>query len=261
MEIDSNVFIGLNYKIMQNNTSKLNTILLAIVIVLLVVGIWAVLSSKKSTKNVGSYDFPTQADLQSKEDTSAQLNIPSKTLQQTDLTPTQSASNNELNTYSNTHNGFSFNYPSTWRVISDPLNTNQIKITTSDISMIADGNTPVPTFSITFKSVDQSFFNPEIGTKYGQVTYDRNLNCILIDGKCRATGSIENSSLQGVRYGGSSMSDPATGDSAILTTNKDIIIVHTEMGGSLSEELRSQIKTIFDSFKLLNGNTIYIPNL
>jgi hypothetical protein len=243
---------------MQNNTSKLNTVLLVIVIILLAVGIWSVLSSKKSTENVGSFDFPTQADLQLKDDIFVQPNIPSKTSQQTDLTPTQSTSNNELKKYSNTNNGFSFDYPSTWRVVSDPLNTNQIKITTSDISMIAEGNTPVPTFSITFKSVDQSFFNPEIATKYGQVTYDRNLNCILIDGQCRATGSVENSSLQGVRYGGSSMSDPATGDSAILTTNKDIIIVHTEMGGPLSDDLRTQIKTIFDSFKLLDGNSVHI---
>lgn len=244
---------------MQNNTSKLNTILLIIVIVLLAVGIWAILSQKKNS-NVENYDSPTQADLQQKDNVVVRPDTPSKTSQQTDLTPTQSNSSSDLKTYSNSSNGFSFSYPSIWRIISDPLDTNQIKITTIDT--VDNGGGAYPVYSITFKTTDKTFFNQRnnpIQTKYGEITYDQNRNSILIDGQCRSVEGLEGSSLQGVRYGGSLMSDPAYGDSAIVTTNKNIIIVHTEMGIAPSDIIRAQIKKIFDSFSLLNGNKIFIP--
>ena len=245
---------------MQNNTSKLNTTLLIIVIVLLTVGIWAILSQKKNS-NVENYDFPTQVDLRSKDNVVVRPDTPSKTPQQTDLTPTQSTSNNELKTYSNSSNGFSFSYPSTWRIVSDPLDKNQIKITTID-TVDNTGGASYPTYSITFKTTDKTFFNQPnrpIQTKYGEIAYDQNHNSILIDEQCRPVEDLEGSSLQGVRYGGSLMSDPAYSDSAIVTTNKNIIIVHTEMGIAPSDATRGQIKAILDSFSLLNGNKVFIP--
>ncbi len=250
---------------MQNNTSKLNTILLIMVIILLAVGIWAILSQKKNS-NVENYDFPTQADLKLKDDTFVQPNIPSKTPQQTDLTPTQSTSNNELKTYSNSNNGFSFKYPSDWVISENPLN-NSVKISTKSSSVIGvdDVGRPIAyslDYSIMFTKTDKTFFNQPnrpIQTKYGEITYDQNRNSILIDGQCRPAEGIEGSSLQGVRYGGSLMSDPAYGDSAIVTTNKNVIIVHTEMGVTPSDATRAQIKSILDSFSLINGNNVFIP--
>lgn len=248
---------------MTQKTSTLNTILLVIVIILLAVGIWAILSSKKSTENV-DYNFPTSADITNGTSASNQALITTPSTPGTVVAtkPTQSStSSNELSTYSNSANGFSFKYPSRWKVIPDPLNSNQIKITTDDTMGGVDGGS-YPSYAITFKVTDKTFFNQPnspVQTKYGEITYDQNRNSILIDGQCRRAEGIEGSSVQGVRYGGSLMSDPAYGDSAIVTINKSIIIVHTEMGVTPSDATRAQIKAIFDSFTLLNGNKIFIP--
>jgi hypothetical protein len=238
----------------MQNQSKINTVLLVIVIILLAVGIWAILIQKKSTENIDN-NFPTSTDINnvSTPNTPVQMesNIPTSSIADT----IQSQTGPRVGNYSNSTNGFSFKYPSTWKAIDNAANK-QVKVTTNDAP--ADGN-GAPAFSITFTSTDQTFFNQRISTKYGEITYDQNRNRILIDGQCRAVESVQGSSLQGVKYGGSLMSDPAYGDSAIVTNNKNIIIVHTEMGTALSDATRAQIKSILDSFTLLNGNSIFIP--
>jgi hypothetical protein len=50
----------------MQNKSKLNTILVVIIIILLAVGIWAILSQKKNS-NVVNYDFPVVTNNDSKE--------------------------------------------------------------------------------------------------------------------------------------------------------------------------------------------------
>lgn len=91
MEIDSNVFIGLNYENLMNTNSKLNTILLIIVIILLGTLVWVVASSKKSVENM-DYNFPTSVDINQKNNdslpvvTSPQLQIKDGWKEYTDST-------------------------------------------------------------------------------------------------------------------------------------------------------------------------------
>jgi hypothetical protein len=58
----------------MQNKSKLNTILLVIVIILLAIGIWAVLSKKQNT-SVENYNFPTASDLTPQESTQIKDNV------------------------------------------------------------------------------------------------------------------------------------------------------------------------------------------
>jgi hypothetical protein len=67
------------------------------------------------------------------------------------------------------------------------------------------------------------------------------------------------SSIKSIVYGGSLMSDPAYSNSAILTSNGQIIIVNSQQGAAITPELSTQLSKIASSFKLLNGNTVFIP--
>jgi hypothetical protein len=158
-------------------------------------------------------------------------------------------------TYSNTQYGFSFQYPSDWKLTDNPTNKT-VTIATNDAGEAVEGMS-YPTYSITFKSTDKTFFSKPIYTKWGGVTYDENSNAILIDGNCTKPDEVFGS-MQAVHYGGSLMSDPAYNDSAITTMNKTIFIIHEEQGGSLSS-IQSQIQTVENSFKLLGGNSPFIP--
>lgn len=239
----------------MQKSSKLNTILLVIVIILLAVGIGAVLSKKKNT-DITNYNFPTTADLdQSTTTTMAQPTQPTTT-----TSSTQSQNQTTWNTYSNAQNSFSFKYPSDWIISENSIN-NTVKISTKSKTVVGVDNSgnPVayaPDYSITFTKTDKTFFNQPINTKYGQVTYDEINNRVLIDGECRTVTALATSSIQGVTYGGSLMSTPAYGDSAIVTKNKDIIIVHTEQVDAMTDDLLIQVKTIMDSFTLLNNKII-----
>lgn len=246
----------------MRNKSKLNTILLIIIIMLLAVGIWAILNQKKNS-NVENYDFPKSADLISK-DAPAVIN---QTTQQVTTTTTDPASSkavpsNTWGVYSNAQYGFSFEYPGDWILLED-FSKNSVKITTKSTSIIGVDNVgnPVaysPDYSITFTKTDKDFFNQPINTKTGQITYDPNHNIVLVDGECRPPQQIFGSMIKGFYYGGSNMSSPAYGDYAITTMNGKVVIVHAEQGIAMTDPLLNQLTAIFNSFKLLKGNNSLI---
>lgn len=164
-------------------------------------------------------------------------------------------------TYSNNDYGFSFNYPSSWKISEDKVNK-EVTISTNEILPGADGST-YPSASITFKASNKTFFDNLRPTKIGVITYNENKSTIFADGdRClksnRLLGSL-NSSVESITYGGSTMSTPAYGDSAILTTNGAIIIVHNAED-VFTPELRNQYSLIANSFKLLNGNQVFVPD-
>ncbi len=170
-------------------------------------------------------------------------------------------------TYSNTQYGFSFQYPNTWKVTEDK-SKKEVRIDTNDIAIYGQGYVPYPSWSITFKATDKSFFNPPIGTKYGLIGYDESRSALTDGDRCLSSGKLfgnnppdanNTSSIQSITYGGSLMSDPAYSDSAILTTNGEIIIVHKEQGAPYTPEIGDQLSAIASSFKLLNGNTVFVP--
>jgi hypothetical protein len=86
----------------MKNTSKSNTVLLIIIVILLGVGIW-VLTSKKDTSENTIYDFPTSEDLKPKKE------VVEVQPEQKNIQTTTSASNNQTYTYRN--HGFTLELP------------------------------------------------------------------------------------------------------------------------------------------------------
>jgi len=184
-----------------------------------------------------------------------------------------------MKTYSNTGLGFSFNYPSDWRLTEDTLKK-EVTIDTNDIggtNLENRDNPTYPSWKITFKAIDKSYFTQQrISTKMGIITYDETLKAFTVDDNGDLPGGStclkavqlfgsnppnpnNTSAIQSINYGGSLMSDPAYSDSAILTNNGEIIIIHSQQGTAATPELMNQLSKIASSFKLLNGNTVFVP--
>jgi hypothetical protein len=120
-------------------------------------------------------------------------------------------------------------------------------------------------WSITFKATDKTFFDKTISTKIGIIKYDEKLSALVSD-SCLKVGKLfgnvegNNTSIQSIIYGGSLMSDPAYSNSAILTNNGRIIIVNSQQGTAITPQLSEQLSIIANSFKLLNNNTVFVPD-
>jgi flagellar basal body-associated protein FliL len=177
-------------------------------------------------------------------------------------------STENLKTYTNSEYGFSFNYPSSWKLTEDKLKK-EVIVDTNDIASGTSGDYSYPSWSITFKLTDKSFFNNNrVSTKMGIITYDENLKALVSDSCLKAeqffgsrpTNINNTSSIQSIRYGGSMMSSPAYSNSAILTSNGGIIIVDSKQGIPWNSEIENQLLMIANSFKLLNGNTVFVPD-
>jgi len=198
------------------------------------------------------------------------VNIPQSTTPVVSTQTPQAQAPVEWKTYSNASYGFSFSYPSTWK-LSEDSSKKQVTINTNDIGGTNPENRDNPTYpswTISFTATDKTFFNPPIGTKYGMISYD-NTKKALVDGdRCLQAQQLfgnnppnvnNTSSIQSITYGGSQMSDPAYSNSAILTSNGEIIIVNSQQGVSATPELMNLLSKIASSFKLLNGNTVFVP--
>lgn len=191
--------------------------------------------------------------------------IPSTTSQVSTTTPpVEQPQNSAWKTYSSTLLGFSFKYPSDWKLTEDTAHK-QVTIATNDVGEVVEGHS-FPSYSLSFKSTDKTFFSKPINTKWGVITYDANRNAVLADGNCLKPDPLSPSaeplsspSIQYFRYGGSLMSDPAYSDAAIVTTNYSIIIIHSEQGVGLPTPLQDQVDRIKNSFNLLNGNKVFVP--
>ncbi|MEK7227917.1 MAG: PsbP-related protein [Patescibacteria group bacterium] len=180
---------------------------------------------------------------------------------QTTTTSQQNPTSLDSKTYSNTQYGFSFDYPSSWKV-SEDTSKKEVTVNTNDIVGVNPENRPnpeYPSWSITFKATDKTYFTGQrISTKIGIITYDETTKALMSDDCLKAT-QLFGSNLTTIVYGGSTMSDPAYSNSAILTSSGEIIIVNSQQGVALTPELTSQLSKIASSFKLLNGNTIFVP--
>ena len=165
---------------------------------------------------------------------------------------------NSLKTYTNSEYGFSFNYPNSWKLSEDKIKK-EVTVDTNDIASGVGGDYSYPSWSITFKATDKSFFNNNrVSTKYGIITYDENLKALMSD-QCLKAEKLLGGVIQAIRYGGSLMSDPAYSNSAILTSNGGIIIVNSYQGVAITPLISDQLSVIANSFKLLNGNTVFVP--
>lgn len=167
-------------------------------------------------------------------------------------------------TYSNSTLGFSFQYPSNWQLTENPT-INSVTIATSDATETVEGRA-FPTEAISFRLADKTYFaNNKVSTKVGIITYDENLKALVSDTRCLKAGKLfgnfpsNTTMVRSISYGGSLMSDPAYSDSAILTTNGQIIIVHSEQGGPLSPEMLSEMSRVASTFLLIGSNTIFVP--
>jgi hypothetical protein len=167
-------------------------------------------------------------------------------------------------TYSSAQYGFSFDYPSKWKV-TEKTNTNGQPYVdlTSDIFSSDPQLSGIPEEEIQFSAVDTNYFNPPIGTKFGMIGYDSKDNllidttqpsqqCLLV----RPLLGIENAPL-GFRYDGSQMSTPAHFNYALITQNKKIILVtEFSLEGDTLLVVNQNVSKIALSFKLLNGDSI-----
>lgn len=173
--------------------------------------------------------------------------------------------------YTNAQYGFAFDYPSSWKLSEDP-SKKEVTISTNDIGDVNlenKDNTQYPSWSITFKATDKTYFTKQrISTKMGVITYNENSKALMSDDSCLKAAQLfgnnpsnvnNTSSIYSITYGGSLMSDPAYSNSAILTTSGEIIIVTSQQGTSLTSDLSDQLSKIATSFKLLNGNTLFVP--
>ncbi len=163
-----------------------------------------------------------------------------------------------LKTYTNAEFGFTFNYPISWELSEDKLKK-EVTIDTNDKAGGVDGMS-YPSWRITFKSTDKSFFNNNrVSTKMGIITYDENLKALVSDSCIKAEGLLGTNTIQAIRYGGSLMSDPAYSNSAILTTSGKIINIDSYQGVPSNPQIENQLSTIIKSFGLLNGNAVFVP--
>jgi len=159
--------------------------------------------------------------------------------------------------YSSSEYGFRFNYPGDWKLTEDKIKK-EVTIDTNDIGEVVEGGT-FPSWRITFKSTDKTFFNNLQPTKIGVITYNEKESAVFADDRCIKGTKLLGGLIQAFTYGGSLMSDPAYWNSAILTKNGKIIIVNSYQGGVMISKLEKQLSTIVNTFKLLNGNTFFIP--
>ncbi len=225
---------------MQNKKNIIIIILL--IIIILILGYVAFLKPEKVNQDtVANYQPPV-------------TNTPAVTPSQNNPTPVAT----NIKTYTSP-DGFSFNYPSSWK-LSEDLIKKEVTINTNDNALLVENHT-YPSWSITFKATDKTFFTQQrISTKMGIITYDENTKALMSDSCLKATQLFgSNPPIQSITYGGSLMSDPAYSDSAILTTTGEIIIVHSQQGAVITPELSNQLSQIASSFKLLNGNTVFVP--
>ncbi len=159
--------------------------------------------------------------------------------------------------YSSSEYGFRFNYPGDWKLTEDKIKK-EVTIDTNDIGDVVEGGT-FPSWRITFKSTDKTFFNNLQPTKMGVITYNEKESAVFADDRCIKGTKLLGGLTQAFTYGGSLMSDPAYSNSAILTKNGEIIIVNSYQGSVITQKLEKQLSTIVNTFKLLNGNSFFIP--
>jgi len=162
-------------------------------------------------------------------------------------------------TYLNTQYGFSFDYPNTWKT-SEDKNKKEVIVSTDDMV----DRMAYPSWSISFKSTDKNFFNTVRPTKMGVITYSEKESALFADDRCIKAedfgfGTTKNNLIKKFIYGGSMMSDPAYSNSAILTTDGNIIIVDSRQGVVITPDIDKQLSLITNSFKLLNNNKVFIP--
>jgi hypothetical protein len=174
-------------------------------------------------------------------------------------------------TYTNNVYGFSFIYPATWKVTEDD-NKKEVTVT-SDTTVPADqtGTGIMPLEVLSFGVTDKNFFNPPLGTKYGEIAYDNTL-MTLVDSsstpaRCLPVAPIFNAptGVKGIAYAGSLMSDPAYRNSAILTKNGSIIIAAEDWETDNTDQTKNtaakdDVAKIANSFSLLNGNTVTVAS-
>ena len=164
-------------------------------------------------------------------------------------------------TYYSGQFGFSFMYPSTWKVTekSNKAGLAEVALTSNLDSDIVG----VPAEEVDFSTVYQSYFNPPIGTKYGTIGYDSTKKA-LVDTANPSSPCLPASTLLQIpnalpafTFGGSTMSSPAYFDSAILTKNGQIIVITDNIEGTVDKAADTKVAT---SFTLLNGNSAAVPS-
>lgn len=162
----------------------------------------------------------------------------------------------ETKTYSNTQNGLSFNYPNSWTVVENP--SKKSVSVTSDTSYNSGGGFVIPMRKITFTLTDKSFFNPPINTKYGSISYENSLKTLFSDICMKAEFLSGSTTIKGIRYSGSNMSDPAYSTVAVLMANGSIYIINEESESASGPEKDAALAMI-NSLQFLNGNTTAYP--
>lgn len=164
-----------------------------------------------------------------------------------------------LKTYTDSVNGFSFQYPKDWQISekTQKNGTKYVALSSGDESDIPG----VPGEEIDFSSVSSNYFNPAIPTKVGLIGYDLALKA-LVDTeespvKCLPVSTILRApnALKAFWYSGSLMSSPAHEEYAILTQNGNIILITELTENNIYQDVVSKIAT---SFSLLN-NTVFVP--
>ncbi|MEO5646512.1 MAG: PsbP-related protein [Candidatus Paceibacterota bacterium] len=174
-------------------------------------------------------------------------------------------------TYTNADYGFSFQYPSTWK-LSEDKTKKSVTIKTVEYSAAVEKN-DIDYESITFQATTKAFFTPHLGTKYGEIAYDDKQGAIVDVSsspvRCLDTSTLLSglhqitTAIKTIPYSGSLMATPAYSDAAILTKNGSIIIVTENNEPSTkttaSNLITANVKTIANSFTLLGGNTVVTP--
>jgi hypothetical protein len=172
---------------------------------------------------------------------------------------------NGWKTYTNSVYGFSFEYPATWKLVED---NNKKEVTLTSDSVTSGANS-MPLEVLSFAATTKNFFNPPLGTKYGEIAYDSN-RMTLVDSssspvRCLSAAPIFNTAgaIEGITYAGSMMSDPAYSNSAILLKNGGIVLADEDWEVDDTDQAKNttakaDVAKIASSFTLLNGNTVSV---
>ena len=189
----------------------------------------------------------------------------------TSTTPVTPSPKTSLSTYTNADYGFSFQYPSGWK-LSEDKTKKSVTVKTMDYGATVETQN-LDYESITFQATTKAFFTPHIGSKYGEIAYD-DKQAAIVDVSSTPTRCLDTSTLlsglhqiisaiKTIPYAGSLMATPVYSNAAILTKNGTIVIVtensEPSTNATSAKEVTADVNTIANSFTLLGGNTVVTP--
>jgi hypothetical protein len=157
----------------------------------------------------------------------------------------------ELLTYTNAKYGWSFKYPSTWKVTENKDGTSvSVDSSARAASLNPESKATFPKFTLNFSTVKKTDFGT-VNSKWGIITFDLKKNALVADSCLPVSTRIGVKQGEALfQYTGSLMSTPAYSGSAIVTDKDYLVIVSSEMYDSIDDTLAEGAGIIYATFQL-----------